>query len=285
MINFNGELLPDTSLFLNQQNRAWRYGDGLFETIRVVNSKIFFWEEHYLRLMASMRILRMEIPMNFTMEYLEGEIGRTISENSLNTAAVRVRLGVYRKPGGLYLPQSRGVEYVIETAPLKNPFYTLEEKGETVELFKDHWVSSGLLSTLKSNNRIINVLASVYADENGYDNCLLLNEKKNVVEAINGNIFLVKGNTIKTPPLSDGCINGVLRKQLIGIISKMEDYTLEEASVSPFELQKSDELFTTNVIRGICPVSAYRKKRFATGVSRNLLAKLNLHVRLGGDNR
>ncbi|WP_461532003.1 aminotransferase class IV [Sinomicrobium sp.] len=282
MVNFNGELLPDSSLFLNQQNRAWRYGDGLFETIRVVNAKIFFWEEHYLRLMASMRILRMDIPMNFTMEFLEEEIRRTIVENDQDSTAVRVRLAVHRKSGGFYLPESGGVEYVIETAPLKNPFYTLEEKEEIVELYKDHWVNSGLLSTLKSNNRIVNVLASIYAEENDYDNCLLLNEKKNVVEAINGNVFLVKETTVKTPPLSDGCINGVMRKQLIGILSKLDNYTLEETSISPFELQKSDELFITNVIKGICPVTAYRKKRFATEVSRDLLGKLNMHIRLGG---
>lgn len=282
MINFNGELLPSTSHFLNQDNRGLRYGDALFETIRVVNSKIFFWEEHYLRLMASMRILRMDIPMTFTMEYLEKEIRKTIAANEQSEAPVRVRLGVHRKPGGLYLPESRGVEYIIETKPLDSPFYTLNEESYTVELFKDHWINSGLLSTLKTNNRLINILAGIYAAENGYDNCLLINESRNVIEAINGNIFLVKGNTIKTPPTGDGCINGVLRKQLVNIVSKLEGYTLEEASVSPFELQKADELFITNAVMGIRPVTKYRKKQFGTEVSRDLLGKLNLQVRLGG---
>lgn len=282
MINFNGELLPSTSHFLNQENRGLRYGDAVFETLRVVNSKVFFWEEHYLRLMASMRILRMDIPMTFTMEYLEGEILKTIRSNGLGDKAVRVRLGVHREPGGLYLPGSRGVEYIIETKPLESPFYTLSEEEYTVELFKDHWVNSGLLSTLKTSSRLVNVLAGIYAEENGYDNCLLLNENKSVIEAMNGNIFLVKGTTIKTPPANDGCINGVLRKQLIKIIAKLEGYTLEEASVSPFELQKADELFITNVVTGILPVTRYRKKQFKTEVSRDLLGKLNLQIRLGG---
>ncbi|MGS2764409.1 aminotransferase class IV [Sinomicrobium sp. M5D2P9] len=284
MINFNGDLLPSTSHFLNQENRGLRYGDALFETIRVVNSKIFFWEEHYLRFMASMRILRMEIPMNFTMEYLENEIKKTLEANAMSGKAVRVRLGVHREGGGLYLPESGNVAYIIEVRELDSPFYTLSGETCTVELFKDHWVNSGLLSTLKTNNRIINVLAAIYAEENGYDNCLLLNEKKSVVEAVNGNIFLVKGNTIKTPPPEDGCINGILRKQLLKILSKLEGYAVEEASVSPFELQKADELFITNTITGIRPVTNYRKKQFQTNVSRDLLGKLNLQVRLGGGN-
>ncbi|RNL92299.1 aminotransferase class IV [Sinomicrobium pectinilyticum] len=282
MINFNGDLLPSTSFFLNQENRGLRYGDALFETIRVVNSKIFFWEEHYLRLMASMRILRMDIPMDFTMEYLESEIKKTLEANTMEDKAVRVRLGVHREGGGLYLPESGSVAYIIETRELDSPFYMLGGEPYTVELFKDHWVNSGLLSTLKTNNRLINVLASVYAEENGYENCLLINEKKNVVEAINGNIFLVRGNIIKTPPQEDGCINGILRKQLLKILSKLEEYTVEEASVSPFELQKADELFITNTITGIRPVTNYRKKQFRTDISRDLLGKLNMHVRLEG---
>ena len=282
MINFNGDLLPSTSFFLNQENRGLRYGDALFETIRVVNSKIFFWEEHYLRLMASMRILRMDIPMDFTMEYLESEIKKTLEANTMEDKAVRVRLGVHREGGGLYLPESGSVAYIIETRELDSPFYMLGGEPYTVELFKDHWVNSGLLSTLKTNNRLVNVLASVYAEENGYENCLLINEKKNVVEAINGNIFLVRGNIIKTPPQEDGCINGILRKQLLKILSKLEEYTVEEASVSPFELQKADELFITNTITGIRPVTNYRKKQFRTDISRDLLGKLNMHVRLEG---
>ncbi|WP_268224450.1 aminotransferase class IV [Sinomicrobium oceani] len=282
MINFNGEVRSSSENFLNHTNRGLRYGDALFETMRVVNSKIFFWEEHYLRLMASMRILRMDIPMNFTMEYLEQEILKTVGANEMDTRPVRVRMGVHRKDGGLYLPTDRGVEYIIEVHELQSPFYTLSEAPYTVELFKDHWVNAGLLSTLKTNNRLVNVLAAIYAEENGYENGLLLNEKKNVVEAINGNIFLVKGQTIKTPPLEDGCINGILRKQLLKILSKLDSYTLEEQSVSPFELQKADELFITNTITGIRPVTNYRKKQFKADVSRDLLGKLNLHVRLGG---
>src|SRR5690606_31880314 len=164
---------------------------------------------------------------------------------------------------------------------LDTPFYVLYEKAYEVELFKDHYIISGLLSTLKTNNRLINILGSIFAKENDYQNCLLLNERKQVIEALNGNIFLVSGNTIKTPPLADGCLNGIMRKQLISIIKDISDFTFSEASISPFELQKADEIFVTNVIAGIVPITKYRKKEFGNSVAKALLPKLNLNARMG----
>lgn len=280
-VNFNGKLLPETENYLNHENRGLRYGDGLFETIRVVNNSIFFWEDHYLRLMASMRILRMEIPMNFTMEFLEAEILKVISGNGLETTPTRVRMTVFRNNGGLYLPKTNEVSYWIEAKLLDAPFYILNEDAYEVELFKDFYVNADMLSTLKTNNRIINVVGSIFADENDYDNCILLNQRKQVVEVLNGNIFLVNDKTITTPPIKDGCLNGIARKKLIDVITKLEDYTLKEASISPFDLQKADELFITNSIVGIRPITKYRKKEFDNKVAKDLLSKLNAVARLG----
>ncbi|WP_422080520.1 aminotransferase class IV [Ulvibacterium sp.] len=280
MVNFNGTLLPENAFFLNHENRGLRYGDSLFETLRAVDGQILLWEDHYLRLMASMRILRMEIPMEFTMEFLEAEIRKTIHAGP-SAKNSRIRFTVFRNDGGLYLPKSNEISYVIERKELAHPFYILEEKSVEVELFKDFYVNTGLLSTLKTSNRLINVTGSIYAQENGYDNCLLLNQNKMVVEALNGNVFLVQGTSIKTPPLSDGCLNGIIRKKLLEIIGNLNGYNLEEASISPFELQKSDELFITNSISGIQPVTKYRKKEYTTQIARDLVGKLNAMVRLG----
>ncbi|WP_335967180.1 aminotransferase class IV [Galbibacter sp. PAP.153] len=280
MINYNGQLLENNANFLNGANRGLRYGDALFETIRVVNNKIFFWEPHYLRLMASMRILRMDIPMDFTMEFLQQQIENTIENNELQDQAVRVRFTVFRENGGLYTPATNNVLYIIEAKKIENPFYVLNTQPYEVELFKDHYVNSGLLSTLKSNNKIVNVLAGIFAEENGYDNCLLVNEHKNVIEATNGNLFLVKGHTVKTPPITEGCLNGVLRKQLIDIIEKTEGLEIAEAVISPFELQKADELFLTNVISGITSITKYRKKLYTNEVAKQLLGRLNAKARL-----
>ena len=280
MFNYNGKLTDLSHSEFQPSNRGLHYGDAVFETIKVSAKKILFWEDHYFRLMASMRIMRMEIPMNFTMEFLEEEISKTI-ESSENSDAYRVKLLVWRGYGGKYTPPADTVEYLIETETLASPFYTLNDAFYEVELFKDHYVHSGLLSTLKTNNKALNVLGSIFAKENDYQNCLLLNEKKQVVEALNGNLFLVKDYKIKTPPLDDGCLNGIVRKQIINILGQMPDYILEETSISPFELQKADELFITNTIIGIQPITKYRKKEYGNKVARELLAKLNVKARLG----
>lgn len=281
MINFNGRTIPQKEVALSIRNRGFTYGDSVFETIRVINGKIIFWEDHYFRLMASMRIMRMEIPLTFSPEYLEDQILDLINQNNFEASAARVRFTVYRKEGGYYTPETRDVDYIIEAVKLESSFYLLNSDPYEIELFKDHYVNSGLLSTIKSNNRAVNILGGIYASENGYQNCLLLNEKKMVVEALNGNIFLVKDNIIKTPSISEGALNGIIRKQLISIIKLMDGLEIEETSISPFELQKADEIFITNVIMGIQPVAKYRKKEFNAEVAGRLLTKLNVKVRLG----
>ena len=280
MVNINGNIIKNEDASISILNRGFNYGDAVFETIKVAHNKILFWEDHYFRLMASMRILRMEIPMNFTSEFLEKQIFDLVQSNNSSTKTIRIKLIVFRNSDGFYLPDNNDVSYVISSKTLNEDFYHLQENNNVVDLYKDHYVSADLLSTLKTNNRIINVIGSIFAKENDLDNCLLLNTQKQVVEALNANLFLVKGNTIKTPPLSDGCIKGVMRKQIIDIIKLIPDFVFEEASISPFELQKADELFLTNVILGIQPITKYRKKEFDTEVARNLLGKLNVKVRL-----
>ena len=280
MINSNGELLSKQQAKLSVFNRGLAYGDALFETIKTLNGKILFWEDHYFRLMASMRILRMEIPMSFTPEFLEAQILELLKHQDSSSNSFRIKFTVFRKEGGFYTPQTNDVAYFITAEPLESDLYLLNSSEYKVELFKDFYVAPGLLSTLKTNNKVLNVLGSVYAKENQYNNCLLLNTNKNIVEALNGNLFLVKGNVIKTPPLEDGCLKGIMRKQIIEILKKIPDYDYEEASISPFELQKADELFVTNVIQGLQPITAFRKKTFTTTVSQSILAKLNMSVRL-----
>lgn len=280
MINSNGELLSEQQAKISIFNRGLAYGDALFETIKTLNGKILFWEDHYFRLMASMRILRMEIPMKFTPEFLESQILELLNHNISNSNSFRVKLTVFREQGGFYTPQTNDVNYFITAASLETDLYLSNPLDYRVELFKDFYVTPGLLSTLKTNNKVLNVLGSIYAKENQYDNCLLLNTNKSIVEALNGNLFLVKGNTIKTPPLDDGCLKGIMRKQVLEILKKIPEFECNEASISPFELQKADELFVTNVIQGIQPITGFRKKSFSSKVSQSILAKLNMTVRL-----
>lgn len=275
MINFNGKFEPKESFFLGHRNRAIQYGDVLFETLRVVDGKLVFWEDHYLRLMASMRVLRMEIPMNFTMEFLEDLIQGTIKANNLVDRSVLVDIAIFRDALGHYLPSTNDIAFYIEVNEQNSPLYAFKNGPYEVELFRDFYVNADMLSTLNTNSKIINVVGSIFAQENGYDNCLLLNHEKQVVGALNGNLFLVNGITVKTAPLKDGCLNGIVRKKTIDLLKSIKAHEVVETSISPFELQKADELFITNIEDGIIPIRKYRKKEFGTAVAQKLLNALN----------
>jgi branched-chain amino acid aminotransferase len=279
MINFNGTILPsDSNLLVN--NRAFLYGDGVFETVKIIDGKILFLEDHYFRLMSSMRVIRMEIPMNFTMEYLEEQIVSLAKANDC-AASARARITVYRNDGGYYLPQDNNISFLIHTVSLENTRYSIEKTVYEVDLYKDFHVAKQLLSSIKTTNKIINVTGSIFANENGLDNCLLLNDGKNVIEALQGNVFMLLEGRLITPPVSEGCLNGVMRKQIIALAKKIENLEVVEEPISPFDLQKADELFITNVIKGIQPITKYRKKEYGTNLAADLLTRLNTQIKLG----
>tara|TARA_R110001592_G_scaffold53193_2_gene163144 strand:- start:4695 stop:5528 length:834 start_codon:yes stop_codon:yes gene_type:complete len=271
MINFNGELLFEEDVKLSPENRGFKYGDAIFETIKVSNNRVIFWEDHYFRLMSSMRMLRMKIPMEFTLEFLEQEILKTVAVQD-TAISFRVRLNVYRKDGGLYTPKTNKIDYFIDVKA--NTYVTKDIY--TVDIFKDFYNYSGLLSTIKTNNRMVNTLASIYAKENELDNCVLINENKGVVEVTNANIFILKGNVVKTPAYTEGCIKGIIRTKVIEIIAKNEDFTIEETTISPFEIQKADEVFITNAIMGVQAVTNYKKKTFTTSFSNKISKSLKV---------
>jgi branched-chain amino acid aminotransferase len=276
MINFNGNIVPQDTTLLTQ-NRAFLYGDAVFETVKIVESKILFLEDHYFRLMSSMRVVRMEIPMDFTMEYFEEQILSVVNSNGLAKSS-RARVTVYRNDGGYYLPKTNTISFLIHVAGIEKGLYSFEKEEYEVDLFKDFYVTKQLLSSIKTTNRMLNITASIFANENGLDNCLLLNDCKNVVEAIQGNVFMLMGNKLITPPVSEGCLNGVMRKQILAIANSIDNLEVVEEIISPFDLQKADELFVTNVIKGIQPITKYRKKDFDVTVSKVLLEKLNAIV-------
>jgi len=271
MINFNGELQHPDTINLTSENRAFKYGDAIFETVKVIPHKVIFWEDHYFRLMSSMRMLRMKIPMEFTLEFLENEILKTVAVHE-NAISYRVRLNIFRKDGGFYTPKTNKIDFSIQ---VYENLYQIKD-SYSLDVFKDFYNYSGLLSTIKTNNRMLNTLASIFAEENDLDNCILLNEKKGVVEVTNGNIFIVKGSVIKTPALDQGCIKGIIRSKVIEIVQKNKDFTIKETSISPFEIQKADEVFITNAIIGVQPVSSYKKKQFISKVGTRIANNLKL---------
>ena len=272
MINFNGNLCQNHLA----QNRGFLYADAVFDSFKIIAGQILFFEDHYFRLMSAMRMMRMQIPMTFTQEFIKNEVLKTLSSKNSSGQA---RMTVYRQTGGKYLPENNDVEYIIQFSEKNHSDYMIDDQLlYEVDLYNDFYISAQLLSTIKTTPKNINVLASIYANENDLDNCILLNDRKDVVEFTNGNLFLVFGNKIITPPISSGCLNGIIRKQLIKLLNKSTVFEFEERAISPFELQQADEMFLTNINVGIKPISQYRKKKYQQIKAKEVLENLNNHL-------
>ena len=277
MVNFNGNLVSTEDTGLSFFNRGFSYGDAVFETLKAVDGRVIFWEDHYFRLMASMRLLRMNIPLTYTPEYFSNEFKRLIQAQPSTSSTWRIRLTVFRNSTGFYTPLHNEVAFVLHCELLTEANYPQQKEKYVVDLFKDHYVQPALLSNLKTNNKILNVLGSIFAKENDLDNCILINDKKEVVEALQSNIFLLFDNELHTPPLSSGCLDGIVRKQLIRL-SKELGLEVKERGITPFELQKANEIWLTSTIGGIQGVTNYRRKEYKVDKIKQALALLNTQL-------
>lgn len=217
--------------------------------------------------------------MSFSPEYLENEIRKTIETNGLSDKAARVKLLVVRKAGGLYTPETNDIDFLISTEEISEASFQLNEKGLNIELFKDFYKSSGMLSTIKSTSAQLYTIASIFRKENEYDECLLINERKEVVEAISSNVFLLKGDELITPPLDSGCLKGILRKKIIELAPQL-DLKVSEEAFSPFALQKADEVWLSNSIKGVQWVGQYRKKQYTSAKAQEMIKRLNVTLAL-----
>lgn len=274
MINHNGEIWDSQSLNIEASNRALNYGDALFETLKYAHGKILWWESHYFRLMGSMRILRMEIPNEYTLEYLENQILETLKAAHLEQGSSRVKLTVYRKGAGKYTPETREVGFFIQVEPFTNADYELNIGDFVIELYKDFQKQSNLLATLKTTNCLLYTLASIFRQENGYQEVLLLNTENKLVEGSSSNVFLVKGNVLKTAPLESGCLKGIMRQNILKWAQQI-GLEVDESAATPFELLQADEVWLTNVITGIQAASEYRKRKFKNEYAEKMLQLIN----------
>ena len=275
MINYNENYINKSESDL--LNRGFLYGDSVFESIKIINNNIIFWEDHYMRLMSSMRIIRIEIPQSYTPDFFKVQITNTISKVNPSFTG-RVRLTIFRDGGGYYAPELSSSSFIINCSVIDSEEFYLKDSEFKVDLFKDYYIQNDLLSNLKTNNKLINVLAGIYANENNLDNCILLNNKKNVTEFLNGNLFIVRENKIITPNLDSGCLKGIMRKKIIEYVKLIPEFSIEETVISPFDLLSANEIWLTNSISGIITVTNYRNKSFSNDVAKIFIDFLNKKV-------
>ncbi len=267
----NGEFLPDQGPSIAVDNRAFHYGDGLFESIRVIDGRPVFLEAHWTRLVESMKALRIERPSGLDLVQLSGHIVELARRNAVPSG--RCRLTVFRDSEGHYRPAGNKGAFTLELKPLTDPTYTLNERGLNVDIYAEMRKPVNVMAVHKTLNCLLYVMASLWSKERGLDDCLLQNDRGNIIESSSGNLFIVSNGVLYTPSLSDGCVGGVMRMQLINLAlgSGIKVY---ECSLNPQNLLAADELLFTNAVRGIQWVATYRTKRYTHRMSQILIELL-----------
>ena len=260
-INFNGSLKPADRPVLTVDNRAFRYGDALFETIRYHKGIPLFFDNHYNRLVHGMDVLMMDTSTLPSKEELQKQMTALVVKNSIFKDS-RIRLTVFRSGAGLYTPEKNSVSFIIEASPLEGELYTYNKKGLLIGVFDKYRKTSNELSGFKNANSLINVLGGIYKKENNLDDCLILNEKGMIIEALSSNLFLIKENTVFTPSTASGCVDGIMRRQVIKTIAGSGMQVKETLGTTLDELFQSDEIFLTNSIQGIQRVVGIGDKRY-----------------------
>lgn len=271
-INYNGDILPEDTKIFSINNRSFKYGDGLFETIRVVNGKLCFIEDHFMRLKRGIQLLKLK-QSNISFKELKKQIEALVEQNRI-TEGGRVRLTVFRTGEGYYAPNKESKAYLIEAIPLDNNLYELNDEGLRVDIFKDIKRSTSEFSNIKTNNSLSLVLAGLYCNENNLDECLTINKHQRIAEASHSNVFLYKNNTIYTPALEEGCMNGVMRKQVLKIADELK-INVFEGMINGSMLLQADELFLTNSIKGVQWVGQFQNKVYSNTQTNIILEELN----------
>ena len=263
-INVGGTITAQNVAQLSLDNRAFYNGDAVKEVLRFVNGEIKDWEDHYFNLMASMRIFRMNIPLSFTPEFFQEQINLIAAANEVQSG--KVTFFVYRESAEDLLKSS--INYVVSILPSNNSWELYTEAAE-VEVFKDFTVNT-LFYALINSQKPEEYIAEIYRLENEYADLILLNADKRMARTLKGNIFVLKDGVLKTPKASEGVIASVLRNNFIKAINKSENYSVEEAEIFPFEIQKADEVFVLVDGEGILSITQNRKKTYATEQTKNI---------------
>ncbi|MBD0376196.1 MAG: aminotransferase class IV [Flavisolibacter sp.] len=253
-ITHNGIIKAADEPILTAQNRSFKYGDGLFETLKVHQGSVMLASLHFERLFSGLLLLGIAATDDVTASLLEEQIKELCTLNRC-AALARVRLTVYRE-------EDDKAGYVIEAVPLHPEENKWNEEGWTADIYPYARKSCDVFARLKSTNHLPYVAAQLYAQEKGIDECLLLNNHNRICDGSRTNIFLVNKEKFYTPALYEGCVDGVMRRYLMDAL-KQRGFVVVQTEVNEALLQQSEECFLTNAIRGIRWIRSFREKQYS----------------------
>jgi branched-chain amino acid aminotransferase len=268
-INFNGNIYPGHETLLPVTNRAYRYGDGFFESLVMFNKKVPLLEYHWSRIEFTTQVISATLPSRLDMDKLEGMLLDLASVNDAVKNA-RFRLQFYRKGMGMFLPDDDELGYSITVEKLENTKFETGE-GLVAGVREDCYKAISMVSDIKNSSALMYVLASQFARAEGWDECLLTNHYGQLCEALNANIFLVKDNKISTPDLDSGCVNGVMRSYLLWAL----DGKVEERDIEIKDAADADEILLTNAVKGVQWVKEFQGKLYTGKKATEITELLN----------
>ncbi len=274
-INNNGHVMPNEGGTIQSGNRSYLYGDGVFESIRIMDGKVLNLENHVSRLFEGAKALKMRIPAYLNLLYFEEKINELIQKSGIEKGG-KIRLHLDRSPGGTYFPESNDANYFIEVYPYQYNSFELNSKGVEVDIYIDIKKTKNFLSNFKTKSCLTYVMAGIAAQEKKLDDVLITNDKGGILETSSCNLFVVSNGVLYTPGLDEGCLAGTMRMQIINLALK-NGIKVYECNILPQNLLAADEIFLTNAIRGVNWVSGYRTKRYFNNMSRRMTALLNDH--------
>lgn len=271
-INYNGRIIGQQDFFIAAQNRSFLYGDGLFETIKIFRGKALFFNQHYVRFIEGLDTLQMELPEHWSVPFFKKQVEELAEKNAQTHA--RVRLTFWRSEGGFYTPENNTAEYIIQSFPLETEFYTINSAGNTLGIFNDIPKNANALAAYKTANALPYIMGGLYARQQQLDDVVILNTAGRPVETLHSNIFIVHEKKMITPEVSEGCVNGVMRRVLIKMCRQMQ-IDVVESKISVDDILAADSVFTTNTIQGIQWVGQFGKSIYDQGIAAMLLARIN----------
>ena len=269
-IILNGKLITSTKACFFTNNRSFRYGDGCFETLRMLHGKIPLWRYHWQRLYQSIQTLKLKPPLQFSEDTLLTHVQHLASRNHHSSSA-RIRITVFRGDGDLF-ECNQPLQYLIESFAVLPPAEHAFEQGLKIILYKDALKTCDVFSAIKSNNYIASVMAVIFAKEQGADDAIIFNQKGNICETSIANIFIIKNNKIQTPAITEGCVAGTMRAYLLNCFKK-DKMLFEETALSLQHLKEADEVFLTNAMYGIRWVQNCNDVSYHNKVSARLYKK------------
>jgi branched-chain amino acid aminotransferase len=266
-ISVNGDIVEAGNAYIRTDDRSYRYGEGLFETIKVKNEKILLADRHFERLFKGLSLLKFSVPGFFTRQNAEREILDLCKKNNCRELA-RVRLSVSGGNGGLYDGDEK-FQYIIECGSVPRTVNELNKKGWNVDIFSGAKKSCDVLSNLKSASHLPYVMAARFARENNLDDCFLLNTYNRICDSTIANLFWIKNKNVFTPPLGEGCIAGVVRRYILEELEDL-DYRILEKKCELNDLENADEVFLTNAIQGIKWVGKFRNRTYVNNLTKEI---------------